>query len=139
MYAERQGVDTAVDIATLTGACMIALGNNIGGLFTESDTLAAELEGASAAAGEKFWRMPMEEAYMEQLQSNIADLKNAGTGKGGAITAALFLKEFVGSGIKHWAHLDVAGPVWDDKVSGGATGFGVTTLANWVLSLSDKK
>jgi len=135
VYAEKQGVTKCVDIATLTGACMVALGDGIGGMFTPEDDLADELMAASKATGEKLWRMPMEESYMEQMKSPIADLRNTGMGKGGAITAALFLKEFAGE--MEWAHLDIAGPVWSDK-AGGATGFGAACLATWVSSNSKK-
>ncbi len=136
VFAEKLGVDAIVDLATLTGACVVALGGDIAGLFTENDAIAAELSQASERAGEKFWRLPMEEKYFDGLKSVVADMKNTGPRPGGAITAALFLKQFV----KHtpWAHLDVAGPVWTDKDNGynstGATGFGVRTLVNWVLS-----
>jgi leucyl aminopeptidase len=136
IYAQRTaGVTRVVDIATLTGACMVALGNGIAGMWTPHDTLAASLSDASAAAGEKLWRMPLEDAYWEQMSSPIADMKNTGMGKGGAITAALFLREFVEKGTE-WAHLDIAGPVWDDKA--GATGFAAATLANWVLAHAKK-
>ena len=111
IYAQRTaGVTRVVDIATLTGACMVALGNGIAGMWTPHDTLAASLSDASAAAGEKLWRMPLEDAYWEHMSSPIADMKNTGMGKGGAITAALFLREFVEKGTE-WAHLDIAGPV----------------------------
>lgn len=84
-------------------------------------------------AGEKLWRMPLEDSYMEQLKSPVADYKNTGARWGGSITAALFLKEFVDSSKVQWAHIDMAGPVWAEK-EGGATGFGAATLAEWVLS-----
>ncbi len=137
VFADKLGVDAIVDLATLTGACIVALGNEIAGLFTPSDELASELQKASESAGEKFWRMPMEEKYFEGLKSGIADMKNTGPRAGGSITASLFLKQFV-KDTPAWAHLDVAGPVWTDKENGynpsGATGFGVRTLVNWVLS-----
>ncbi len=137
VFADKLGVDAIVDLATLTGACIVALGNEIAGLFTPSDELASELQKASESAGEKFWRMPMEEKYFEGLKSGIADMKNTGPRAGGSITASLFLKQFV-KDTPAWAHLDVAGPVWTDKDNGynpsGATGFGVRTLVNWVLS-----
>ncbi len=137
VFADKLGVDAIVDLATLTGACIVALGNEIAGLFTPSDELASELQKASESAGEKFWRMPMEEKYFEGLKSGIADMKNTGPRPGGSITASLFLKQFV-KDTPAWAHLDVAGPVWTDKENGynpsGATGFGVRTLVNWVLS-----
>lgn len=136
VYAEKLGVDAIVDLATLTGACIVALGNDIAGMWTASDELAAELTSAARSAGEKFWRMPIEEKYFEGLKSGVADMKNTGPRAGGAITATLFLKQFVKE--TPWVHLDVAGPVWIDKDNGynsaGATGFAVRTLVNWVMS-----
>lgn len=136
VFAEKLGVDAIVDLATLTGACIIALGNDIAGLWSSDDTLASQLKAASEAAGEKLWQMPMEEKYFEGMKSPIADMKNTGPRAGGSITAALFLRQFVKE--TPWAHLDVAGPVWSDKEDGcnnaGATGFPVRTLVNWVLS-----
>ncbi|WP_414563826.1 MULTISPECIES: leucyl aminopeptidase [unclassified Anabaena] len=135
VFAEKLQVDAIVDLATLTGACIIALGDDIGGLFTQDDTVATQLEKAAENAGEKVWRMPMEEKYFEGLKSGIADMKNTGPRAGGSITAALFLKQFVKE--TPWAHLDIAGPVWTDKENGynspGATGYGVRTLVHWVL------
>jgi leucyl aminopeptidase len=136
VFAEKLGVDAIVDLATLTGACIVALGDDIAGLWSPDDGIAAQLLEASDLAGEKFWRMPMEDKYFEGLKSPIADMKNTGPRAGGAITAALFLKQFVKD--TSWAHLDIAGPVWTEKENGyngsGATGFCVRTLVNWVLS-----
>jgi leucyl aminopeptidase len=136
VYAETLGVDAIVDLATLTGACIIALGNDIAGLWSTNENLAKELKTAADSAGEKFWQLPLEEKYFEGLKSPIADMKNTGPRPGGSITAALFLKQFIKD--TPWAHLDVAGPVWSDKSNGvnnsGATGFPVKTLVNWVLS-----
>jgi len=136
VFAEKLGVDAIVDLATLTGACIVALGNDIAGLWTADEGIASQLKSASEAAGEKFWQMPMEEKYFEGLKSPIADMKNTGPRAGGSITAALFLKQFVKE--TPWAHLDIAGPVWTEKEDGcnsvGATGFPVRTLVNWVLS-----
>lgn len=135
VFAEQLGVDAIVDLATLTGACIIALGNDIAGLWTPDDALASQLLQACELAGEKLWRMPLEEKYFEGLKSPVADMKNTGPRGGGAITAALFLKQFVKE--TPWAHLDVAGPVTTDKENGvnnpGATGYAVRTLVNWVL------
>lgn len=135
VFAEKLGVDAIVDLATLTGACVVALGDDIAGLFTSEVDLATQLIQASELAGEKLWQMPMEEKYFEGMKSPIADMKNAGPRAGGSITAALFLKQFVQD--TPWAHLDVAGPVWTDKENGyntaGATGYGVRTLVNWVV------
>jgi leucyl aminopeptidase len=135
VFADKLGLDAIVDLATLTGACVIALGDDIAGLYSPDDALATQLEQASASSGEKIWRMPMEDKYFEGLKSGIADMKNTGPRPGGSITAALFLKQFVKD--TSWAHLDIAGPVWADKDNGynntGATGFGVRMLVNWVL------
>ncbi|HIK41405.1 leucyl aminopeptidase [Thermoleptolyngbya sp. M55_K2018_002] len=136
VFAEKLGVDAIVDLATLTGACIVALGEDMAGLWSPSDELAAAILAAAEPAGEKFWRMPLEEKYFDGMKSVVADMKNTGPRAGGAITAALFLKQFVKD--TPWAHLDVAGPVWIDKDSGynnaGGTGFAVRTLVNWVLS-----
>ena len=136
VFADKLEVDAIVDLATLTGACVVALGNDIAGLWSSNDDLAAELTTAAKKAGEKVWRMPLEEKYFEGLKATHADIKNTGPRPGGAITAALFLKQFVKD--TPWAHLDVAGPVWIDVENGynnpGATGYGVRTLVNWILS-----
>ncbi len=135
VFAEKLEVDAIVDLATLTGACIVALGGDISGLWSTDEELATNLKAAADLAGEKFWQMPIEEKYFEGLKSPIADMKNTGPRAGGAITATLFLKQFIKE--TPWAHLDVAGPVWADKENGvnntGATGFGVRTLVNWVL------
>lgn len=134
VFAEKLGVDAIVDLATLTGACIVALGDYIGGLWSSDEQLATEIKKASESAGEKFWQLPLEEPYFEIMKSEIADMKNTGSRAGGAITAALFLKQFVKD--TPWAHLDIAGPVWTEKPHGvdnsGATGFPVRTLVNWV-------
>ena len=136
VFAEKLGVDAIVDLATLTGACVIALGEEIAGLFTPNEALAQELQQAANLSGEKIWRLPLEESYFEGLSSTVADMKNTGPRSGGSITAALFLKQFVEK--TPWAHLDIAGPVWTEKDSGynnkGATGYGVRTLVEWVLA-----
>jgi leucyl aminopeptidase len=136
IFAEKLEVDAIVDLATLTGACIVALGNNIAGLWSTDKTLAEEITKASTMAGEKFWELPLEEEYFEGLKSSIADMKNTGPRAGGSITAALFLKQFIQD--TPWAHLDVAGPVWAEQAnsinSKGATGFPVRTLVNWVMS-----
>ncbi|KAJ4958290.1 hypothetical protein NE237_025401 [Protea cynaroides] len=134
IYACNQGVEKIVDLATLTGACMIALGPSIAGVFTPSDDLAKEVFAASEVSGEKFWRMPLEDSYWESMKSGVADMVNTGGRQGGAITAALFLKQFVDEKVQ-WMHIDMAGPVWNDKTK-SATGFGVATLVEWVLKNS---
>ena len=129
--------DFVVDIATLTGAMKVALGLRTAGLFATSDELAAGLIDAGAAVGESLWRLPMPAEYEASLRSSVADAVNA-PGNPGAITAALFLRAFVGD--VPWAHLDVAGPARatedDGYLSRGATGFGARLLANWVESLA---
>jgi leucyl aminopeptidase len=136
VFTEKLGVDAIVDLATLTGACVVALGDDIAGLWSTDDAIAQQLVESGELAGEKLWRMPMEEKYFEGMKSLIADMKNTGPRQGGSITAALFLKQFVKE--TPWAHLDIAGPVWNDKENGynsaGATGYGVRTLVNWVLN-----
>ncbi|MEB3291982.1 MAG: leucyl aminopeptidase [Synechococcales bacterium] len=136
VFTEKLGVDAIVDLATLTGACVIALGNDIAGLWSPSDDLANQLLQAAERSGEALWRMPMEERYFESMKSPLADMKNTGARAGGAISAAVFLKQFVKE--TPWAHMDVAGPVWADKEHGyngvGATGYGVRTLVEWVMA-----
>ncbi|XP_023537246.1 leucine aminopeptidase 1-like isoform X2 [Cucurbita pepo subsp. pepo] len=131
VYTCKQGVDKVIDLATLTGACIVALGPSIAGIFTPSDDLAKEVLAASEASGEKLWRMPLEDSYWESMKSSVADMLNTGGRPGGAITAALFLKQFVDEKVQ-WMHIDVAGPVFSDKKR-TATGFGVATLVEWVL------
>lgn len=135
VYAENLGdVDYVVDIATLTGAIVVALGEEVAGMFTSSDEFSEELMSCSKDVGEKFWRMPLVDSYAEGLKSKIADLRNIGTGRAASsIVAALFLREFVKT--KNWVHLDIAGTVWNDK-KGGATGFGVKTMVKWIESHS---
>tara|TARA_Y100001968_G_scaffold331190_1_gene385054 strand:+ start:1175 stop:2653 length:1479 start_codon:yes stop_codon:yes gene_type:complete len=129
-----------VDLATLTGACVIALGDEIAGLWTENDNLANELIDAAESVGEGIWRMPMRNSYKKGLKSIIADIQNTGPRAGGSITAALFLKEFVKDSIP-WAHIDIAGTCWTDKDRGidpaGATGYGVRTLVEWACNQKD--
>lgn len=133
VFAEKLGgaeggppaLDAIVDVATLTGAVIIALGDKYAGLWSSSDKLSSAIAGAAESAGELLWRMPLAAEYMDQLKSPIADLKNVGGRGGSSISAALFLKEFVTSA--PWAHLDIAGTVWDEKVN-GPTGYGVRTL-----------
>ena len=133
-YADKLGADAIVDLATLTGACVVALGNDYVGLFTPDDDLAGQLLAAGDAAGEGIWRMPLPEHYKEQLKGEWGTIKNVGSGGGGAITAALFLKEFVDQ--TPWAHCDIAGSAFRDKafrhVAPGASGAMVPTLVRWI-------
>jgi leucyl aminopeptidase len=123
--------DAIIDLATLTGACVVALGDSVAGLFGNNDDLNGRVGAASARAGEPTWPLPMPDAYKKHIESNVADMKNMGkSGEAGAISAALLLARFVGD--VPWVHLDIAGPAWSDSDSGivtkGATGFGVRTL-----------
>ncbi len=131
----EQKPDLLIDLATLTGACMIALGNNTAGVFTDDDTLAADIKTIGKRCGEDFWRLPLNDDLMGLLKSPIADMKNTGIRYGGAITAALFLNTFV-AGRTNWAHIDLAGPAWGDKDSDyqsrGGTGFAVRTLVGLI-------
>ncbi|PNH02316.1 Leucine aminopeptidase 2, chloroplastic [Tetrabaena socialis] len=134
---EKCGATAMVDIATLTGSCIVALGSDIAGVFTPSDAMAASISAASKTAGEKVWRMPWETDYFESMKSPVADMKNTGSRNGGAISAALFLEQFVNKGVE-WAHVDMAGPVWNDK-AGLPTGWGAAMLAEWVVAQAAKK
>ena len=131
--------DVIIDMATLTGACAVALGKYRAGLFTNDDDLAGKILASSERRGEPYWRMPLEDEYIsESLKSPFADLVNCGERYGGAIFAALFLKEFVADGIK-WAHMDIAGVDFRDKEYGiypkGATSFGVRTCLDYLMRL----
>jgi leucyl aminopeptidase len=130
-YAERFKPAAVVDIATLTGACVIALGHHRSGLFSADDGLAAELLAAGEAALDPAWRMPLDDEYDEVLKSNFADMANVGPRAGGAITAAMFLKRFTSK--LRWAHLDIAGTAWRSGANKGATGRPVALLAQWVM------
>jgi leucyl aminopeptidase len=130
-----------VDLATLTGAMIISLGHEYGGMFANDDGLAAALEAAGKASGDKLWRLPMNDDYNKIMDSQIADMKNSASREGGSITAACFLGRFVENGVK-WAHLDIAGMVWSDKASHlydkGATGYGVALLDRYVADNHEK-
>ena len=131
--------DAIVDMATLTGACVAALGPKIAGLMTNDEEFADKVAGAATDAGERVWHLPLPADYKSQMDSPIADMKNIGKPMGGgALTAGLILQEFVGEGIP-WVHVDIAGPAWSDsdgtESRKGGTGFGVRTLVelarNW--------
>jgi leucyl aminopeptidase len=130
-YAERFKPAAVVDIATLTGACVIALGHHRSGMFSPDDALAGELEQAGQAALDPCWRMPLDDEYDEGLKSNFADMGNVGPRAGGAITAAMFLKRYTGK--YPWAHLDIAGSAWKSGAAKGATGRPVPLLTQFVL------
>jgi leucyl aminopeptidase len=131
--------DVMVDIATLTGACMVALGDKIAGVFSRDDDLAAAIVAAGEKTHERTWRLPLPEDYQELLKSEIADLNNMSSSRyGGAITAALFLSEFAGDA--KWAHIDIAGPAYIKKGSSyceaGGTGFGVRLFCDLIERLT---
>jgi len=131
-YAERFKPSVVVDVATLTGACVIALGHHHSGLFTADDKVAAQMLEASKSALDPCWRMPLDEEYDEQLKSNFADMANIGGRPGGAITAAMFLRRFTSK--YPWAHLDIAGTAWKSGAAKGATGRPVPLLTHFVLA-----
>ncbi len=131
-YVERFKPSAVIDVATLTGACIVALGHHNSGLFTPDDALAGELAAASAAALDPCWRMPLDEEYAEGLKSNFADVANVGSRAAGSSSAALFLKRFTGA--YRWAHLDIAGTAWKSGLAKGATGRPVPLLTHFLLS-----
>ncbi len=135
--------DIIVDIATLTGACVVALGDDYAGLFANSDDLAEKIEEAGKISGERLWRLPLVKEYHELLKSTIADIQNIGGGRSaGAITGALFLQDFVPEGTP-WAHLDVAGPAFVEKDTSlnprGGTGYGVRLLLYYLSKIISAK
>ncbi|MEM8696655.1 MAG: leucyl aminopeptidase [Pseudomonadota bacterium] len=132
---EKYAPDVVIDLATLTGAIIIALGHEHGGCFSNDDALADQLLAAGSASGDALWRMPLGKAYDKLIDSPIADIKNVGPREAGSITAAQFLERFVQDGVK-WSHLDIAGTVWMKSASHlwdkGATGFGVRLLDRFI-------
>ncbi len=130
-YAERFKPAVVVDVATLTGACVIALGHHHSGLFTSDDAVAAQMDSASRAALDPCWRMPLDDEYDDNLKSNFADMANVGGRPGGAITAAMFLRRYTSK--YPWAHLDIAGTAWKSGVHKGSTGRPVGLLTHFVL------
>ena len=135
--AARENPDCMINLATLTGACMVALGSQVAGIFGNDQLLVDKLIHAGREAGEKLWQLPLVKEYRDDIKSSVADIKNIGGSYGGAITAALFLQEFVAR--RPWAHLDIAGPAFAVKESAtnsrGGTGFGVLTLLNFLSTL----
>ncbi len=131
-YARRYKPAAVVDVATLTGACVIALGHHLTGLMSKDDKLAAELLAAGEQAQDRAWRMPVEEDYNKELQSNFADFANVAGREGGAVTAACFLSRFT-EGLS-WAHLDIAGTAWRSGRAKGSTGRPVPLLVQFLLS-----
>jgi leucyl aminopeptidase len=132
-YVQRYKPEAIVDIATLTGACVVALGNVHSGLFSQDDDLARELLAAGVAAGDSAWRMPLDDDYQDQLKSNFADIANIGLpSNAGATTAACFLARFTRG--QRWAHLDIAGTAWKSGAAKGATGRPVGLLTAFLLA-----
>jgi leucyl aminopeptidase len=133
-YAKKLGAKRIVDMATLTGAVSIALGDVNTAILGTDQALIDEVIGAGKEVGEKFWQLPLDKEYTRQIKSDIADIKNVGGRKAGTITAAAFLKEFADG--TAWAHLDIAGTAWGDEVkpyrAKGPTGVAVRTLVNFV-------
>ncbi|GAB5603292.1 leucyl aminopeptidase [Thermus sp. FJN-A] len=137
-YAEREGAERILELSTLTGAAVVALGEEVAALFTTEPSWGERVREAAERAGEKVWPMPLERGYREKLKSPVADLKNVGDRQGGAITAALFLAEFVGVPL---VHLDIAGPAFAQKAHAlgpeGGTGFGVRTILEAAEALAE--
>jgi leucyl aminopeptidase len=131
-YSRRFKPEVVIDLATLTGACVIALGNHLSGLFSNDDELAAELKAAGDRADDRAWHMPIGEEYGEQLKSNFADMANVAGREGGAITAACFLAKFT-DGLR-WAHLDIAGTAYQSGSNKGSTGRPVPLLVDYLIN-----
>ncbi len=131
-YAERYKPKAVVDVATLTGACVVALGQHASGLFSNQQPLADKLVAAGELSGDRAWQMPLWDEYKPQLDSNFADLANIGGPKAGSITAACFLSHFTEA--YPWAHLDIAGTAWLSNAEKGATGRPVSLLVNYLLA-----
>jgi leucyl aminopeptidase len=135
-YAERFEPQAVVDIATLTGACIIALGHVCSGLFANEEGLAGELQAAGADSWDRVWRLPLWEDYQEQLKSNFADFANIGGRAAGSVTAACFLSRFTRK--YDWAHLDIAGTAWKSGKKKGATGRPVPLLTTFLIERAEK-
>lgn len=140
-YAAKQKCNVIIDIATLTGACMVALGTYMAGLFGNDEKLIKQLQTAAEQSGEKVWPMPSGDEYADEMKGKMTDLKNIGSKWGGACTAAAFLRQFVGD-VK-WAHLDIAGVDIFQKptefTTEGSSGFGVRLLTTYLVNLADAK
>jgi len=140
-YAVKKNCDVIIDVATLTGACMVALGTFMAGLMSNDEQLGKDIEKAAKTSGENVWQLPCGDEYAEEMKSKIADLKNSGGRWGGACTAAAFLRQFVGD--KKWAHLDIAGVDCFEKPTAsaaeGASAFGVRLLTTYLMNLTGTK
>ena len=136
-YAVEQKVDEVIDIATLTGACMVALGQLASGIMGNNQELIDKLIASAEKGGERFWQLPLYDEHKDDIKSDIADMKNAGSRYAGASTAGIFLKEYVGE--TKWAHIDIAGPAFLDKehkeLSKGPSAAGFRALINFILSI----
>jgi leucyl aminopeptidase len=138
--AVETDADTIIDVATLTGAQNIALGDEVGAMYASTDELASQLTAASVRSGEALWRMPFVESYESHIESDVADMKNIGKPpRAGSIVAALLLRRFTNG--RAWAHLDIAGPARSDAARGyqtkGATAFSARTLVEYLVALGD--
>ena len=136
-YAERYDPAAVIDIATLTGACVIALGHVVSGLFANDDPLAREVLAAGELAGDGAWHLPLHDEYQDQLRSNFADFANIGGRPAGAVTAACFLSRFTKK--FKWAHLDVAGTAWKSGKDKGSTGRPVPLLTQFLVNRAGKR
>src|SRR6185369_6027311 len=137
-YARQLGATHLIDAATLTGACVVALGYVNAGVFANDDAMYAKFTEANKRAGEKMWRLPLDQEYFEQIRSNIADIMNSGGRWGGAVTAAMFLKEFVAD--TPWIHLDIAGTAWIDDnkawIAKGPSGIAMRSIVEFARELA---
>jgi leucyl aminopeptidase len=131
-YAGKFKPKTVIDIATLTGACVVALGSHASGLFSNDDAFADELAAAGTEVHDRAWHMPLWDEYNKQLDSNFADMQNIGGPEGGSVTAACFLSRFTKD--YTWAHLDIAGTAWTSGASNGASGRPVSMLTQYLLN-----
>ncbi len=133
-YARRFKPDAMIDLATLTGSCIVALGDRVAGMMGNNDRLKAAVKRAAEITGERVWELPLWDEYQEQIKSDIADMKNVGGRSAGTITGATLLSRFVNK--TPWVHLDIAGPVWTEKnlpyIPKGATGVGVRLLVQFL-------
>jgi len=138
-YARQLGATHLVDAATLTGACVVALGYVNAGVFTNDEAMWERFRGALERSGEKMWRLPVDAEYQELIKSSIADIKNTGGRWGGAISAAMFLKEFVDD--TPWMHLDIAGTAWEEEskawIAKGPSGIAVRSLVEFVRDFAE--
>jgi leucyl aminopeptidase len=136
-YSRRFKPATVIDVATLTGACIVALGNQVSGLMSPSESLAGEIAAAGSRSDDRVWRLPVGDDYADGLKSNFADFANVGSREGGASTAATFLSKFTKD--LEWAHLDVAGTAWLGGAQKGSTGRPVPLLVEFLVHRARRK